>query len=59
MNNRLSSQRRVWMLQKAKEQELKEALEREYDERENSRRSESEVCRTNAGSGSKHRNIFN
>lgn len=59
MNNRLSSQRRVWMLQKAKEQELKEALEKEYDERDNNRRAKSEVCRTDAGSGSKYRNIFN
>lgn len=58
MNNRLSAQRRMWLLQQAKDEELKQELE-DSDERDNSRRNESKVRRADARSSSKHRNISN
>lgn len=54
-SNRLSAQRRVWMLSQAKDQELEQELEE--NERNNNRRNVHKVPRTDARSPSKHRDI--
>lgn len=58
MNNRLSAQKRMWLLQKAKEEELDYETKEIRDEKHNRRRDESEVQRADAGSPSEYRDIF-
>ena len=58
MNTRLSAQKRMWLLQKAKEEELDYETKEIRNEERNRRCDESEVQWTDAGSTSEYRNIL-
>jgi len=58
MSTRLSAQKRLWLLQKAKEEELDYETKEIRNEERNRRCDESEVQWTDAGSTSEYRDIF-
>jgi len=58
MSTRLSAQKRLWLLQKAKEEELDYETKEIRNEERNRRCDESEVQWTDAGSTSEYRNIL-
>ena len=58
MNTRLSAQKRMWLLQKAKEEELDYETKEIRNEERNRRCDESEVQWTDAGSPGEYRDIL-